>query len=77
MKCLICHSEDIQTRSVYEEFGRGDDIVRFPFDVLVCLNCGERYYDRKTMRRLEQVREQLDAKALPLREVGRVLVYEG
>lgn len=74
MKCLICHNEDIQVRAVYEEFDRGDDIVRFPLEVPVCVNCGERYYDRQTMRKLERIREQLDDRTLPLEEVGKVLV---
>jgi len=72
MKCLICHSEDIQVKAVQEEFDRGDDIVRVPFEIPVCANCGERYYSRQTMRKLEQLREQLDRQALPLEEVGKV-----
>ena len=74
MKCLICHSEDIEVKTVYEEFHRGNDVIRFPFDVSVCMNCGERYYDRQTMHKLERIREQLDDQSLPLKEIGKVLV---
>jgi len=74
MKCVICHSEDIQVKAVYEEFDRGEDIVRFSFEVPVCMQCGERYYDRQTMQKLEHIRDQLDNPSLALEEVGKVLV---
>ena len=77
MKCLICHSEDIQVTSVYEEFDRNDDIVRIPLEVPVCRSCGERYYDRHAMQRLERIRERLRTETLELKEVGRVLVGQG
>ncbi len=76
MKCLICHGEDIQVKSVYEELARGNDVVRFPFEVPVCANCGERYYDRAAMRKLERLRAQLEGKTLELREIGKVLVCQ-
>ncbi len=74
MKCLICHSEDIEVSSVYEEFERADDVIRVFLTVSVCANCGERYYDRRTVRKLEQIRRQLDNGSLPLKEVGKVYV---
>ncbi len=74
MKCLICHSEDIQVKAVYEEFERGDDIIRFLLEVPVCMNCGERYYDRQTMRKLEHFREQLKDQSMPLEVIGKVLI---
>ena len=36
MKCVICRSDNIRTQQVYEEFYRGDDIVRLPLEVPVC-----------------------------------------
>ena len=77
MKCVICHSDDIRTKAVYEEIARGDDVVRIPIETLVCANCGERYYDRHTMRRLEQIRQSVKEEEIDLCEIGKVLVCKG
>ena len=74
MKCLICHSEDIERKTVHEVFEQGDDIIRLPIEVQVCSCCGERYYDRATMHKIERFRDQLQKQSLPLREIGKVLV---
>jgi len=42
-------------------------------EVLVCLNCGERYYDRKTMTRIEEMRGRLMRHDLEIEEIGKVL----
>lgn len=76
MKCLICHGEDIVTRDVREELTSGDDVVYVPVKILVCQTCGERYYDRKTMRFLEEAERKLKEGKANLREVGKVLVYQ-
>jgi hypothetical protein len=55
MKCVICKSSDIQTKMIEEEIKSGMDIVLVPMNALVCMNFGERYYDRKTMRKIENV----------------------
>ncbi|MCL4496906.1 MAG: YgiT-type zinc finger protein [Deltaproteobacteria bacterium] len=73
MKCVICKSSDIQLKNVEEEIEIGNDIVLVPVEVLVCPNCGERYYDRKTLRKLEEVKANLTKHNLQLEEVGRVL----
>ncbi|MBI4410789.1 MAG: YgiT-type zinc finger protein [Gemmatimonadetes bacterium] len=62
-------------QEVREELALGTDIVCVPIHVLVCQTCGERYYDRKTMRHLEEVERQLREGNGRLREVGRVLMY--
>ncbi len=54
MKCVVCHSPDIERRTIDETFQVESDIVLVPVELLVCNNCGERYYDRRTMRRLEE-----------------------
>ncbi len=76
MKCVICHGEEIHAKEVHEEIARGEDILRIPIEALVCANCGERYYDRKTIRKLEAARRRVQEETLHLREVGRVLVGE-
>jgi DNA-binding transcriptional MerR regulator len=35
--------------------------------------CGERYYDTKTMRKLEEMRTKLRKKDLAVEDIGRVL----
>jgi len=60
-------------KRVEEEVRRGEDIVLIPMEVLVCQNCGERYYDRKTMLKLEEMRDRLTRKDVELEGVGRVL----
>jgi len=59
VKCVICKSSDIQKKMIEEEIKSGTDIVLVAVEVLVCMNCGERYYDRKTMRKIEDVRLSL------------------
>lgn len=38
-------------KSVKEEIRSDKDILLIPIEVLVCLSCGERYYDRKAMKK--------------------------
>ena len=73
MKCVICKSSDIQKKMIEEEIKSGMDIVLVPLNVLVCMNCGERYYDRNTMRKIEDVRSRIKQKNLEVEEVGKVL----
>ena len=73
MRCVICKSSDILMKRVEEEVRRGEDIVLIPMEVLVCQNCGERYYDRKTMLKLEEMRDRLTRKDVELEGVGKVL----
>lgn len=72
MKCVICKSTDIKLKTVEEEFSVGDDIVLIPMNVLVCRNCGERYYDGKAMRGLEKIRSKLRKRTLEVEDVGKV-----
>jgi YgiT-type zinc finger domain-containing protein len=73
MKCVICKSSDIQTKTVEEEIKSGSDIFLVPMQVLVCSSCGERYYDRKAMKKLEEMRSKIKERSLEVKEVGRVL----
>ena len=76
MQCIICHSDEIQKRKLQEDFQLGDDIVRIPVEVLICRNCGERYYDRRTVRYLEDIERKVKAGKIPLKQAGRVLVQD-
>lgn len=73
MKCIICHSTDISVRCVNEQLSRGKDMILVPVEVLVCNNCGERYYDRRTMQKLEEMEDAVNDARLSLERVGEVL----
>jgi len=73
MKCVICNSPDIQKKNVDEEIRLGEDIILVTIEVLVCNNCGERYYDSRTMRKIEEIRLKSSAKDLKVENVGKVL----
>jgi hypothetical protein len=60
-------------KSVEEEIRSDKDILLIPVEVLVCLSCGERYYDKKTMRKIEEMRSKLKQHDLKVEEVGKVL----
>ena len=76
MKCVICHGNEIKVHHVYEELPVKDDIIRIPIQVPVCENCGEKYYDRKTIQKLEKIREKIQGAKIKLKEIGKVLIYE-
>jgi len=73
MKCVICKSTDINTKMVEEEIRRGDDIVLVPIEVLVCANCGERYYSRAAMHQLEELKTKVRDQSVTLENVGKIL----
>ena len=73
MKCVICKGDDIRPESVKEELRNGQDIVLIPVTVSVCQSCGERYYDLRTMRLLEEAAQKLREQRLELFPVGQVL----
>jgi len=73
MKCVICKSPDIQMKNVEEEIKLGKDIILVPIEVLVCNNCSERYYDSRTMKKLENIRLKLGNNDLSVDDVGKIL----
>ena len=72
MKCVICKGENIALKEVSEQIDKGPNIVKFKVEVLVCQNCGERYYDRKTMKYLEETREKVNNGPLKMDPIGQV-----
>ena len=76
MKCVICHGEDILVTDMKEAVPVENDIVYVPIRIPVCRACGERYYDRRTVRYLEEVEQKLRSGEVRLQEVGKVLVLE-
>jgi len=73
MKCVICRGEDIKEKEVEEEIRVGNDIVLVPVKVMECMSCGERYYDRRTMKMLEEVEDKIEKKRLEVEPIGKVL----
>jgi YgiT-type zinc finger domain-containing protein len=72
MKCVICKGDNIVQKEVAEHIENGNNIVEFNVKILVCQNCGERYYDRKTMKVLEDTREKVKNGSLNIEPVGQV-----
>lgn len=76
MKCIICHGDNIQMTMIQETLKIENDLVYVPISIPVCRNCGERYYDRRTMRFLEQLYQTLrKEKQMNLQEIGKILLY--
>ena len=73
MKCVICKSTDIEPKTVDEQIRAGEDIVLVPMTILVCSSCGERYYDSKSMRKIEQIRSKLKNQNLEVKQVGKIM----
>jgi len=77
MKCVICHSDDIRETEVNEEISRGNDVILVSVHALKCSQCGERYFDQRTVRYLERVRNEVKSNpSLDLKQIGKVLKYE-
>ena len=72
MKCLICHSTNIQQMNVNEEIENKNNIITIPITIPVCKDCGERYYDRKTVRYLEDITEKIKENKINFKETGKV-----
>lgn len=73
MKCIICQSPDVVEKEVEEEIRVNKNIVFIPVKVLVCRNCGEKYYSRREMKRLEKIESDIKKDKLSLKVVGKVL----
>jgi len=72
MKCVICNSQHIEMEKVEEEIRWGTNILLVPMELLVCSNCGERYYDKKAMRKIEETRSKLQRRDFKVEEVGKI-----
>lgn len=73
MKCVYCKGSDFGKKLVEEEFKKGDDLILIPVETLVCSSCGERYYDRQTMKLLENWQKKIKSDQVTLQSIGRVL----
>ncbi|MBW1834447.1 MAG: YgiT-type zinc finger protein [Deltaproteobacteria bacterium] len=73
MKCVICKGSDIEPKIVDEQIRTERDIVLVTMNVLVCSSCGERYYDKKAMKKIEEIRTRLKKRDLEVKEVGKIM----
>ena len=73
MRCVVCNGSNIKSKRVDEQIRTGEDIVLLQMDILVCETCGERYFDKKNIRKIEKVREQARDHKLKVKEVGKVM----
>ncbi|MBU4221607.1 MAG: type II toxin-antitoxin system MqsA family antitoxin [Euryarchaeota archaeon] len=75
MKCVICGSQDIKEKKVDEEIKLENDLVMVNINALVCSSCGERYYNRQTMKMLEDIEEKLKNSKVKLKVIGSILRF--
>jgi YgiT-type zinc finger domain-containing protein len=59
-------------KTVEEEIRWGNNILLVQMEVLICLNCGERYYDKEAMKKIEETRSRLQKRDLEMEEIGKV-----
>ena len=73
MKCIICRGTNINTKTVDEEIRKGNDITLVSLDILVCSNCGERYYNKRAINKIEEIRSKLNKQEVEVEEIGKVM----
>jgi len=73
MKCIICRGSNIIPKTVDEEIRKGNDIILIPLDIIVCSNCGERYYNKKAINRIEEIRSKIENQEVEVEEIGKVM----
>jgi DNA-binding transcriptional MerR regulator len=59
-------------KKVEEEIRWANNILLVPMGLLVCSNCGERYYDKKSIKQIEKLRSRLKKRDLKVDEIGKV-----
>jgi YgiT-type zinc finger domain-containing protein len=73
MRCVICKGEDIVKKAVDEEIKLSGDIVLVSMELMVCNTCGERYYDQRAMKKIEEIRSSMKVEHLKFQTVvGKV-----
>jgi len=74
MEYVVCNSEDSYEKDVTEDFRHGNDFIIVPIRTLVCSSCGERYYSKQAVRKMEEIEKQIEAETLPVKTVGKVML---
>jgi YgiT-type zinc finger domain-containing protein len=58
-RCFHCGGTDLEDREVEELLSVDTYVVRLRVPAIVCLHCGERYFEPATVRRFEEIRARL------------------
>ena len=73
-KCFSCGSTDLQDKEVEDLIRHGRYVLAMRTTATVCLRCGERYFDRDTVRLFEETRQKIGRGDLEgLRVTGELL----
>lgn len=73
MDCVLCKSSKIEVKILDMQIEVGRDIVFAPMNIMVCTNCGERYYSTETMSKIEKIKSKLKNSELDVVEIGKVM----
>ena len=73
MRCIICNGETIEKKPVEEEIRVNNNIVLVTIEVMVCMSCGERYYDRRAIQYLEEIEKEIKTNRKQLEIAGQIL----
>lgn len=76
MKCVICQGKDIETEEVKEEIHHQSDIYLLELHLPVCQQCGERYYSRNDLRKIETHRQNIQEGNTKTKKSGEIKIVE-
>jgi YgiT-type zinc finger domain-containing protein len=74
MKCVICKNTNIEFREIQEQINIGNNIVIIPLKIHICQNCGEKYFTRNDLKKIEEVKDKITNKKIDYEEIGKVLL---
>ena len=73
MECIVCKFSKIENKTLDMQIAAGRDIVFVPMNIMVCSNCGERYYSIEIMSKIEEIKSKLINRELDVVEIGKVM----
>ena len=73
MECVICKFSEVESKTLDMQIEVGRDIVLVPMNIIVCSNCGERYYNTDIMAKIEQIKSKQMNRELDVVEIGKVM----
>ncbi len=73
MDCVFCKFSKFEIKTVDMRIEVERDIVLVPLKIMVCSNCGERYYNTEIMEKIKDIQSKLKNRELNVVEVGKVM----
>ncbi len=73
MECVLCMSSKVEKKTVDMQIMVERDIVLVPMNIMLCTNCGERYYNTEIIGKIEDIKSKLKTRELNVVEVGKVM----